>query len=81
MSPLLLQKDRRSAMQVVQRLYEFCSLGSRICPACWWRLGGVGLPMAINKGFISSPIQLSKTRGILRANRAPALGREHFAVV
>jgi hypothetical protein len=31
--------------------------------------------------FTSSPIQLSKIRGILRANRAPALVHEQFAVV
>jgi hypothetical protein len=80
MSPLLLQEDR-SATQVTQRLYAFCPVGSQFFSARWWRVGGLGLAMAVNRSFTSSPIQLSKTRGILRANRAPALVHERFAVV
>jgi hypothetical protein len=80
MSPLLLQEGR-SATQVMQRLYAFCPVGSRFFSARWWRVGGLGLAMTINRSFTSSPIQLSKNRGILRANRAPALVNERFAVV
>jgi hypothetical protein len=36
--------------------------------------------MALSKIFTSSPIQLYKIRGILRANRAPALVHEQLAV-
>jgi hypothetical protein len=41
---------------------------------------GVSLAMALNKIFTSSPIQLHKIRGILRANRAPALVQQEFSV-
>jgi hypothetical protein len=43
-------------------------------------VGGLGLPMAFGKVFTSSPIQLYKIRGILRANRAPALVYKQLAV-
>ena len=36
--------------------------------------------VALSKIFTSSPIQLYKIRGILRANRAPALVHEQLAV-
>jgi hypothetical protein len=80
MSPLLLQEDR-SATQVVQRLHAFRTAGPGVFLARWWGVGGVGLAMAINKSLTSSPIQFSKTRGILRANRAPALVNEQLAVI
>jgi hypothetical protein len=35
----------------------------------------------LSRIFTSSPIQLYKIRGILRANRAPALVHEQLAVV
>jgi hypothetical protein len=37
--------------------------------------------MALGRIFTSSPTQLYKIRGILRANRAPALVREQLAVL
>jgi hypothetical protein len=80
MSPLLLQEDR-NASQVVQRLSAFSPVGAGIFLACCWRVDGASLAMAISKSFPSSPIQLSNTRGILCANRAPALVNERFAVV
>jgi hypothetical protein len=80
MTPSLLQEDR-SVSQVVQRLRAFRTAGLEVFLARWWGVGGVSLAMAINKGFTSSPIQLSKTRGILRANRAPALVNQQLAVI
>jgi hypothetical protein len=80
MSPSLLQEDRR-ATQVVQRLRAFRTAGPGVFLARWWGVGGVSLAMAINKIFTSSPIQLSETRSILRANRAPALVNEQLAVL
>jgi hypothetical protein len=62
-------------------LCAFCVAGLRILFARWSGVGGVGLAMALNRIFTSSPIQLYKIRGILRANRAPALVLEQFAVV
>ena len=41
---------------------------------------GVSRIIALSKIFTSSPIQLHKIRGILRANRAPALVQEELAV-
>jgi hypothetical protein len=35
----------------------------------------------LSRIFTSSPIQLYKIRGILRANRAPALEHEELAVI
>ena len=74
MSPLLLQEDR-SATQVVQRLAVFSSVGSGVFLARCWRVGGVHLAMAIKKGFTSSPIQLSNTRGILSAKSGAGPGK------
>src|ERR1700720_315812 len=62
-------------------LCVFCTVRLRILFARWSGVGGVGLAMALNRIFTSSPIQLYKIRGILRANRAPALVHEQFAVV
>lgn len=62
-------------------LCVFCTIGLRILFARWSGVGGVGLAMALSKVFTSSPIQLYKIRGILRANRVPALVHEQFAVV
>jgi hypothetical protein len=62
-------------------LCVFCTVRLRILFARWSGVGGVGLAMALNRIFTSSPIQLYKIRGILRANRAPALVYEQFAVV
>jgi hypothetical protein len=41
---------------------------------------GVSRIMALSNIFTSSPTQLHKIRGILRANRAPALVQEELAV-
>ena len=71
MSPSLLHEDR-SAKHVLQTLKQF---------ARWSGVRGVGLAMALSRIFTSSPIQFSKTRGILRANRAPALVNEQLAVI
>jgi hypothetical protein len=72
MSPLLLQEDRNTA-QVVQRVSAFSPVGSGIFLARCRRVGGVSLAMVMNKSFISSPIQLSNTRGIfmLQIGRRP----------
>src|ERR1700722_20725739 len=51
----------------------FCTVGLLILFARWSGVGGAGFAMALNRIFASSPIQLYKIRGILRANRAPAL--------
>jgi hypothetical protein len=58
-----------------------CTVGLRILFPRWSGVGGVGFAMALNSFFTSSPIQLYKIRGILRANRAPALVHEQLAVV
>jgi hypothetical protein len=62
-------------------LCVFCAVGLRILFARWSGVGGVHLAMALSRIFTSSPIQLYKIRGILRANRAPALVNEQLAVV
>jgi hypothetical protein len=89
MSPSLLQEDR-DAKYVPQTLMQslnvlslcvFSSVGLRTLFARWSGVGGVGLAKALSRFFTSSPIQLYKIRGILRANRAPALVHEQFAVV
>jgi hypothetical protein len=49
--------------------------------ARWWGVGGVGLAIEPSKVFTSSPKQLYRIRGILSANRAPALVRQECAVV
>jgi hypothetical protein len=71
MSPSLLHEDQ-SAKHVLQTLKQF---------ARWSGVGGVRLAMALSRIFTSSPIQLYKIRGILCANRAPALVHEQLAVV
>jgi hypothetical protein len=71
MSPSLLNEGR-NAKRVPQTLKQF---------ARWSGVRGVGLAMTLRRIFTSSPIQLYKIRGILRANRAPALVDEQLAVV
>jgi hypothetical protein len=71
MSPSLLQEDR-SAKHVLQTLKQFARRSG---------VDGVGLALALSRIFTSSPIQLYKFRGILCANRAPALENEELAVV
>jgi hypothetical protein len=71
MSLSLLQEDR-NAKHVPQTLKQF---------ARWSGVGGVGFAKPLSRIFTSSPIQLYKIRGILRANRAPALVHEQLAVV
>jgi hypothetical protein len=71
MSPSPLEEDR-NAKHVPQTLKQF---------ARWSGVGGVGLAMPLSRIFTSSPIQLYKIRGSLRANRAPALVHEQLAVV
>ena len=76
----LLYGLERTAVSALS-LCAFCVAGLRILFARWSGVGGVGLAMALNRIFTSSPIQLYKISGILRANRAPALVLEQFAVV
>lgn len=75
MSPSLLQEDG------YETLSAFFPLRLRVFLARCWRVGGVSLAMAIKIGFTSSPTQLSNSRGILCANRAPALVNELLAVI
>jgi hypothetical protein len=76
----LLYGLERTAVSALS-LCAFCVAGLRILFARWSGVGGVGLAMALNRIFTSSPIQLYKISGILRANRAPALVLEQFAVI
>jgi hypothetical protein len=62
-------------------LCVFCIVGLLILFARWSGVSGAGFAMALNRIFTSSPIQSYKIRGILRANRAPALVHEQLAVV
>jgi O-antigen/teichoic acid export membrane protein len=57
-------------------LCALCTIGLGVVFARWWGVGGVAFAMAISKFCTSSPIQLLKIRGILRANKAPALVAE-----
>jgi len=75
----LLYGLERTAVSALS-LCAFCVAGLRILFAHWSGVSGVGLAMALNRIFASSPIQLYKIRGSLRANRAPALVLEQFAV-
>ena len=77
MSPLLLQKDH-SVEHMLLTLKQSLSVGAL---KSFLTVGGVGLAMALSKMFTSSPIQLYKIRGILRANRAPVLVHEQLSVV
>ena len=54
-------------------LCALCTIALGVVFARWWGVGGVAFAMAISKFCTSSPIQLFKMRGILRANKAPAL--------
>ena len=62
-------------------LYALGRVGLEIFFARSSGVGGLGLPMAFGKFFTSSPIQLYRIRGILCANRAPALVHEQLAVI
>jgi hypothetical protein len=78
---LLWGLEQADVLAVSIPLRAFCTVGLGIVFARWWGVGGVGLAMALNKFFTSSPIQLYKLRGILRVNRAPALVHRQLAVV
>jgi hypothetical protein len=72
--------ERADVLAYSLSLCAVCTIGLGIVFARWWGVGGVGLAMALSKIFTSSPIQLYKIRGILRANRAPTLVHEQLAV-
>jgi O-antigen/teichoic acid export membrane protein len=57
-------------------LCALCTIGLGIVFARWWGVGGVALAMALSKFCTSSPIQLFKIRGILRAHHAPVMVEE-----
>jgi hypothetical protein len=76
----LLRGLERTAVSALS-LGVFCTIGLWILFARWSGVGGVSLAMALSRVFTSSPIQLYKIRGILRAKRAPSLVHEQFAVV
>jgi O-antigen/teichoic acid export membrane protein len=77
---LLCGLERADILAYSLSLCALCTIGLGIVFARWWGLGGVGLAMALSKFCTSSPIQLFKIRGILRANRAPALAIEEPSV-
>ena len=60
-------------------LCALCTIGLGIVFARWWGVGGVAFAMALSKFCTSSPIQLFKIRGILRAHRTPAMVEEPSA--
>jgi hypothetical protein len=60
-------------------LCALCTIGLGIVFARWWGVGGVAFAMALSKFCTSSPIQLFKIRGVLRAHRAPAMVEEPSA--
>ncbi len=70
---LLCGLERADVLAYSLSLCALCTIGLGIVFARWWGVGGVAFAMAISKFCTSSPIQLFKIRGILRANRAPAL--------
>ena len=78
---LLCGLERADVLAYSLSLCALCTIGLGIVFSRWWGLGGVGLAMALSKFCTSSPIQLYKIRGILRANRAPALVVEEPSVV
>jgi O-antigen/teichoic acid export membrane protein len=61
-------------------LCALCTIALRIVFARWWGIGGVAFAMALSKFCTSSPIQLFKIHGILRANWAPALVVEELSL-
>jgi hypothetical protein len=75
----LLHGLERTAVSALS-LCVYCTLGLRILFSRWLGVGGADFVMARNRIFTSSPIQLYKIRGILRANRAPALVHKQLAV-
>jgi O-antigen/teichoic acid export membrane protein len=70
---LLCGLERADVLAYSLSLCALCTIGLGIVFARWWGVGGVAFAMALSKFCTSSPIQLFKIRGILRANRAPAL--------
>ncbi|HET6218748.1 MAG TPA: oligosaccharide flippase family protein [Acidobacteriaceae bacterium] len=70
---LLCGLERADVLAYSLSLCALCTIGLGIVFARWWGIGGVAFAMALSKFCTSSPIQLFKIRGILRANRAPAL--------
>jgi O-antigen/teichoic acid export membrane protein len=70
---LLCGLERADILAYSLSLCAICNIGLGIVFARWWGVGGVAFAMALSKFCTSSPIQIFKIRGILRANRAPAL--------
>jgi O-antigen/teichoic acid export membrane protein len=70
---LLCGLERADVLAYSLSLCALCTIGLGIVFARWWGVGGVAFAMALSKFCTSSPIQLFKIRGILRANRAPTL--------
>jgi hypothetical protein len=75
----LLYGMERTAVSALS-LCVSCTPGLRILFPSWLGVGGAAFSKALNRIFTSSPIQLYKIRGILRANRAPALVHKQLAV-
>jgi hypothetical protein len=69
--------ERAAVLAYSLLLCAFCTLGLEIVFTGWW---GTGLAMTFSKVFTSSPIQMYKFRGILRANWAPALVHRQLTV-
>jgi O-antigen/teichoic acid export membrane protein len=72
--------ERADVLAYSLSLCALCAIGLGIVFARWWGVGGVAFAMALSKICTSCPIQLYKIRGILRANRAPALVEEEPSV-
>jgi len=77
---LLCGLERADVLAYSLSLCALCAIGLGIVFARWWGVGGVAFAMALSKICTSCPIQLYKIRGILRANRAPALVEEEPSV-
>jgi hypothetical protein len=75
----LLYGMERTAVSALS-LCVSCTLGLRILFPSWLGVGSAAFAKALNRIFTSSPIQLYKIRGILCANRAPALVHKQLAV-
>jgi hypothetical protein len=77
---LLCGSKRAGVLTYSLSLCAFCTAGLRTIFAPWLDVVGANRAKALSKIFTSSPTQLHKIRGILRANRAPALVPEELAV-
>ena len=77
---LLCGLERADILAYSLSFCALCAIGLGIVFARWWGVGGVAFAMALSKICTSCPIQLYKIRGILRANRAPALVEEEPSV-